>query len=123
MTTKNPADLSVAMIKREGGMSTPLCDIADNAAGALFGALAKGKYIVTTSEDVYWTRGPSTLLGTDVLVDEATPSTDMPLRANESYEFIVEADDALFNYLAARTVSGNPDALVHVIFEGDFARQ
>ncbi|HHE72220.1 MAG TPA: hypothetical protein ENL34_08090 [Chloroflexi bacterium] len=121
MTTKNPRDLSVALVKREGGKIEPECDSADNTTGCVLGPLAKGKWVLKASADVYWTRGASGITGADVKVDEATPDTDMPLFGTDAgYEIIVEQGDT-DNYIAFRTNAGT--AICWAIPEGDFAVQ
>ena len=122
MSTKNPNDLGVALVKREGGKTEPLCDSADNATGCVLGPLTKGKWVLKASADVYWTRGVhGTIAGSDVKVDESTPDTDMPLFGTDSgYEIVVESGDT-DNAVAFRTNTGT--AICWAIFEGDFARQ
>lgn len=122
MSTKNPTDLSVALVKREGGKTEPECDSADDTTGCVLGPLAVGKHVLKSSSDVYWTRGDATITGADVKTDESTPDTDMPLFGTDSgYEIIVEEGDT-DNYVAFRAPTGGTP-ICWAFYEGNFARQ
>jgi hypothetical protein len=121
MTTRNPADLSLAALKGDGGIIEPEVGSADNSTGDVLGPLTAGRWALKASQDCYFTRGDDTLAGTDVKVDESTPDTDVPLFGGEVHEIVVEHGDSSYNHVGFRTAAGT--ALVWAIKVGDFARQ
>ena len=77
--------------------------------GVVFGPLAPGRWILHSKITCYWKRGDSTITAGDVLVDESTPSTSMPMLADA---FIpIDVVDSTDNYVAMKSKSGGSTGL------------
>ncbi|RLC61779.1 MAG: hypothetical protein DRI48_10360 [Chloroflexi bacterium] len=91
--------------------ASPLSGSADNASGVVLGPMTTGRWLITAQQDAYWLRGTSTLAGTDVDVDEATPTLSNPIYGGQFIE--IDVTGSSDNYVAFRTAAGT--ALVQAI--------
>ena len=78
--------------------------------GDVIGPLANGRWIIYSEVRTYFKRGGSTLAVGDVLVDETTPSTSMPIAAGAYIP--IDVTGSANNYIAFKSKSGGSTGIV-----------
>lgn len=78
--------------------------------GVVAGPLTNGRWIIYSDVRTYFKRGDSTLAVGDVLVDETTPSTSMPISAGAYIP--IDVTGSTNNYIAFKSKSGGDTGIV-----------